>query len=605
MSARKPIMPTGTAVTGRKTLLLTALIGGLTLSLFWGATRCGFLNLDDDMYVTANPQVNGGLTLRGIAYAFTTVEGGSWMPLTWLSYLLDASLWGDHAAGYHTTNVLLHAVSANLLFLTLLMLTRGLWPSVFVALCFALHPLRVESVIWIAERKDVLSGLFFMLTLAGYARFTGQARGAITFLCLLLGLMTKPMLVTLPLLLLLLDFWPLGRMGSSWGEIKAKLPALITEKIPLFLLSAAFGVSTILSQSSVGAVAKSELGAPQILRVPDNYLFYLGKIFWPDDLNVLYPIAPLSPGRVAIALVLVLAVTVAALLWARTRPWLVVGWFWFLGGLFPVIGVVPIGSTWVADRYTYLPSIGIGLMVAWTVRSLVPKTRAGANTLWVGAVLILAALGCVTFANIPRWDDSLSLFSDSVSKGGHSGAYQNLGVAFAEKGNHETAVGHYTRALALNPDSVGTYFNRANSFQALGDTDRAFADYSRAIEMKPAYAEAYNNRGSLSAAKDQYDLAIADFTRAISLRAGYAEALANRAHAYQARGSHREAIQDYNAAIAAKPGLAAAYHDRAAAFFQARNYERAWEDIRVCRKLGLTPNPELVRRLEAESGKRE
>ena len=314
---------------------------------------------------------------------------------------------------------------------------------------------------------------------------------------------------------------------------------------------------------------------------------------------------PLSYGRVAIALVLILAVTVAALLWARTRPWLAVGWFWFLGGLFPVIGVVPIGSTWVADRYTYLAAIGIGLMLAWTVRSLVPKTRAGTNALVVGAVLTVVALGCATFKNIPRWHNSLSLFSDSVSKGGHSGAYQNLGVACAEKGDHETAIGHYTRALALNPNSVETYYNRANSFQALGDADRAFADYSRAIELKPAYAEAYNNRGSLSAATGQYDLALKDFTRAIGLRPGYAEALANRAHAYQAKGSYRDAIQDYDGAIAAKPGFATAYHDRAAAFFQAREYARAWEDIRVCRRLGLTPNPELVRGLEAESGRRE
>jgi protein O-mannosyl-transferase len=605
MCACKPTMPTGMAVTGRRILLLMALIGGLTLSVFWGATRCGFLNLDDDMYVTANPQVTGGLTLHGIAYAFTTVEGGSWMPLTWFSYLLDASVWGSNAAGYHSTNVLLHAASASLTFLALLRLTREFWPSAFVALFFSLHPLRLESVAWIAERKDVLSGLFFMLTLASYAGFAGRARKAATFLCLLLGLMTKPMLVTVPLLLLLLDFWPLGRMGSSWLEVKAKLPALVTEKIPLFLLSAAFGAITILTQSSVGAVAKTELGAPQILRVPDNYLFYLEKMFWPDNLNVLYPVIPLSAGRVVIAFGLILAVTVAALFWIKTRPWLAVGWLWFLGGLFPVIGVVPIGSTWVADRYTYLPAIGIGLMLAWTGYSLVPKTRAGVNSLMVGATATLVALGCVTFKNIPRWHDSFSLFSDSVRKGDHSGAYQNLGVACAEKGDHEAAIGHYARAIALNPGSGDAYYNRANSFQALGDAGRAMVDYSRAIEIRPTYAEAYNNRGSLCAAQGQLDQAIGDFGHAINLRPAYAEALANRGHAYQAGGRYREAILDYDAAIAAKPGFAAAYHDRAVAFLQAKNYERAWQDVKACRLLGLTPNPDLVRRLEAESGKRE
>jgi protein O-mannosyl-transferase len=608
MAACRSTSPVGKVVAGRKAFVIAVVIGGLTLLVFWSATRCGFLRLDDDMYVTANPHVSAGLTLHGVGYAFTTTEGGSWMPLAWLSYLLDASVWGNNAAGYHATNILLHAASASLLFLGLLIMTGEMWLAAFVALFFAVHPLRVESVVWVADRKDVLSGLFFMLILVSYAGLAGKPgrlRGVAIFLFLSLGLMAKPMLVTAPLLLLLLDVWPLRRTGTSWREFKASLPALIVEKTPLLLLSLAFCVTTVLAQSATGAVAKSELGAPQILRVADNYLFYLGKIFWPDKLNVLYPTAPLSLQRGAMALALLLAITVATLRWARTMPWLVAGWCWFLGGLLPVIGVIPIGSAWVADRYTYLPSIGIGFMLAWTARSLVPKTRAGSNALVAAACLTIAVLASMTVRNLPRWQDSLSLFSDSVSKGGHFGAYQNLGVACAEKGDHEAAIGYYTRAIASNPASVDAYYNRANSFQALGDVERAILDYSRAVEMKPTYAEAYNNRGSLAASKGQYEQAISDFTRAISLHPGYSEALANRGHAYQEEGRYHDAIQDYDAAIAAKPDFAAAYHDRAVAFLQVKDYEHAWQDVRVCRRLGLTPNPDLVRRLEAESAQRE
>jgi protein O-mannosyl-transferase len=607
-SARRPEPNIRARASRSRAILAAVLIGGVTLAVFWGAVACAFVNLDDDLYVYENPSVREGLTLRGLAYAVRSVEGGSWMPLTWVSYLLDAQLWGTGPAGYHTTNVILHALSASLLFLALRIMTGVFWPCAFAAALFAVHPLRVESVVWIAERKDVLSGVFFMLTLIAYARYAarpGTLRMAGTLVCLLLGLMAKPMLVTAPFLLLLLDVWPLGRMGSSPGEIKAKLPALVREKLPLLVLSAVFSVITVLSQASVGAVARSESPALWILRIADNYGFYLEKIFWPNHLNVLYPVTSVSPLRAGVVLAGILVVSVATVLWLRKRPWLAVGWFWFLGGLFPVIGVVPIGSTWVADRYTYLPSIGIGLMLAWTARSLLPATRPARILAAIAAFLLLAGLSWFTVKNLPRWYDSYRLFSDSVSKGMHPGAYQNLGIACAERGDHETAISHYTRAIELDPDSAEAYYNLALAFQAKAEPERALADYSRAIELRPAYAEAHNNRGNLYAAGSQFDPAIRDFTRAITLRPQYTEALANRGHAYQATGKYREAVADYSKAIATKPGFAAAYHDRAAAFYLLKDYEQAWADIRMCRQLGLNPNPELVRRLEADSGRRD
>jgi Tfp pilus assembly protein PilF len=695
-SARKPQTATGASAARTQAIGAAVLIGGATLAVFWGATACGFVNLDDDLYVSENAHVQEGLTLRSLAYAAKSVEGGSWMPLTWGSYLLDTQFWGTGAAGYHATNVVLHALSASLLFLALRMMTGVFWPCAFAAALFALHPLRVESVVWIAERKDVLSGVFFVLTLMAYARFAatlaemrpaasalpqsrsagssrlisfgwlrpaeagaplgpglsssrnrrraqrasslsssgGEGRGeeavarpssilhlpsfsaaasprgnmstlGVVGLFMLLGLLAKPMLVTAPFLLLLLDFWPLGRMGSSPAEIRARLPALAREKLPLLVLSAVFSVITVLSQSSVGAVARPESGAHRILRIADNYGFYLEKVIWPNHLNVLYPITSVCAFRAGVVLAGILVVSFATMLWLRKRPWLAVGWFWFLGGLFPVIGVVAIGSTWVADRYTYLPSIGIGLMLVWTAKSLLPATRPARISAALAAVLLLAVLSWATVNNLPRWHDSYTLFSDSVSKGTHPGAYQNLGIACAERGDHETAISHYTHAIELAPDSDEAYYNRALAFQAKGEAESGLVDYSRAIELRPAYAEAHNNRGNLYAAGGQFDPAIRDFTRAITLRPHYTEALANRGHAYQETGKYREAVDDYSKAISAKPDFAAAYHDRAAAYYLLKDYEQAWADIRMCRQLGLNPNPELVRRLEADSGRRD
>jgi len=587
---------------------MAGLMGAATVALFWSATRFEFLNLDDDMYVHGNSHVHGGMTVKGLTYTVTTTEGGSWMPLTWLSYLLDAQLWGDKPAGFHATNILLHAVAAVLLFLALRMMTREVWPSAMAAAVFAVHPLRLESVVWIAERKDVLSGVFFMLTLIAYARYAakpGTARLAVTLLCLAIGLMAKPMLVMLPFLLLLLDVWPLRRTETDLRTMKTKSPALVLEKIPLFVVSLIFAVITYLSQSAAGAVVgESSSDEWRLLRIADNYGFYLAKLFWPTQLNVLYAITPLSIGRAALALALLLGITLIVLRLLPKRAWLAVGWLWFLGLLVPVIGLVPVGSTWVADRYTYLPSVGICVMFAWTMWTSVSKLQSRFKPM-LASLLIPIALATLTIRNLPRWQSSITLFSDAVSKGEHPGAHQNLGVALAGQGDFETAIAHYTRSLELNPQSAEACYNRANAFRAQEKLDPALADYTRAIELKPSYAEAFNNRGSLHAAAGQFDAAIRDFTQAIALRGDYTEALANRGHAYLETGRLREAVGDYSKAIAAKPDFASAYHDRAVVFYQFKDYDRAWADLRACRKLGVTPNPELIRRLEADSGKRE
>ncbi len=585
---------------------LALLIAGATVALFWSSTRFGFVNLDDDLYVSENPHVANGLNLASLRYAFTTTHGGSWMPLTWLSLLLDRAFWGNTAVGFHATNILLHALSAGLLFLALARMSRETWPAALAAALFAVHPLRLESVVWIAERKDVLSAFFFMFTLVAYARYAeqpGRKRMALTLTCLASGLMAKPMLVTTPFLLLLLDVWPLRRIGTQPGDVRQSWRRLLAEKIPMFIVALAFAALTFFTQTSAGAVlADAEAGPQRILRIADNCVFYLGKLFWPQSLNVLYPITPLRTGAPLLALGLLVAISLAALRSFPKRPWLTVGWFWFLVALFPVCGVVPIGSTWVADRYSYLPSIGIAVALAWAIWTLTPATRPCRQIATLFATMLVVSLMAVTVRNLPRWRDSIALFSDAVSKGEHPGAYQNLGAAIAARGDHPLAIKNYSRALELNPASCEALYNRGNSFQALGETARALDDYSHAIELRADYA-AYNNRGNLHAERGEFQQAIGDFTQAIALRPADTDVLINRAHALLELGRNREAIEDYSKAIASRLDFASAYHDRAVAYLQIKDYDHAWEDIRCCRRLGLTPNLELIRRLENGSGK--
>ena len=608
MPTQKPKLPAQKPNDLWKMVLMAVLIGATTAVLFWPGTKCDFVNLDDDLYVYANPHVQAGLSLEGLRYAFTSTDGGSWMPLTWLSYLLDASLWGNGAAGFHATNILLHAVCASLLFVMLVMTTREFWPSAFAAALFALHPLRLESVIWIAERKDVLSGLFGVLALIAYARYVARpdkARMALVVVSFVMSMMAKPMLVTLPALLLLLDVWPLRRCETNWKALRMHGWPLLKEKIPLIVLSLVFAVITFATQKATGAVvARSSDGWLQWLRISDNYGFYLTRIFWPVNLNTLYPTPALSLGSAVVALLLIVAVSFGTWRWAQRCGWFAMGWFWFLIALIPVIGIVPIGSTWVADRYTYLPSVGISVIVAWALRDCISTKRSKAGA-WAMAVLILTGLAVVTTRNLPRWKNSTALFSDSVHKGSHPAAHLNLGVALADQNNHAAAIEHYTRAIELATTFPEAYYNRAIAFQASGDTARALADYTQAIALNPAEARSYNNRGNLFAASGQFDPALRDFTQAIALDPGYTDAFANRGRVYLATGILREAAEDYSKAITTKPDFAAAYHDRAVVFLQLKEYDKAWADVLACRRLGLQPNPELIQRLETELGKRE
>ena len=619
------------------------LLAAATVALFAPALGCEFINYDDTLYAYQNPHVLNGLNLSSLAYAFRTADGGSWMPLTWVSYLLVTTLFGVNAAAQHALNVLLHAGSAALLFLALERMTRCFWRSALVAALFAFHPLRAESVVWVAERKDVLSTFFWMLGLLAYARHAekpGARRMSPVFACLLLGLMAKPMLVTFPFALLLLDHWPLGRTGQNWRELRANFWPLLREKIPLLAVCTLAAGLALWSQKHIGAVVTVAAAPPlKALRVAENYAFYLQKIFWPSPLSLLYPTAILIYWHAAMAGVFLGGMMALAVRWMFRLPWLPTGWFWFLGTFLPVIGWVRLGHITVADRYTYIPSIGLALLFAWAAGFLVERRPAARRLAVAASVVLLASGAFATRANLPRWKNSVTILENAIAQGDNPIAYNNLAVAYNDRGDCARALNNFNRAIALNPDYAEAFINRALARKGLGDLDGARADLDHAIRLKPAAPEAFVNRGDLYYGNGDFNRAIHDFTTAIRLDPLHAKAWNNRASAFNSQGNFMAARVDtkqalqinpryaeawnnlgtargslgdpagalaaYNRALEINPSLALAYNNRAGWFFQAGKFAEAWADIRHCRQLGGQPSAALVRDLATASGRTE
>ena len=511
----------------------------MTWSVFGQTLRHDFVAYDDDDYVYANPIVTGGITLRGIVWAFTHVHAGNWHPLTTISHMLDCQLFGLKAGGHHFSNVLLHTAAVILLFLVLHQMTAALWRSAFVAAVFAIHPLRVESVAWIAERKDVLSGVFFMLTLAAYLRYvrkqtTGRyAMLAIAFAC---GLMAKPMLVTVPFVLLLLDYWPLRRLVDL-----ATLRKLALEKIPLLALSAASCVATILAQG--GPTGEME-PFPLTWRIDNavvTYLIYIRQMFWPERLAVFYPHPEnhLAVSELIFATVILVAITIAALVLRRTRPYFVVGWFWYLGMLVPVLGVLQVGVQGHADRYTYLPQIGLYILLTWAIADLLGSWRYRHSLLAVGAAIVLLALCHSARSQMPVWGDSESLWRRAlaVTSRNHV-AHNNLAVLLQRRGKVDEAISHYRETLEIRSSSgqgrydVGLARAHANLGGALlrkGDVDEAIAECEMALKLRPANADAHTNLGSALLQKGFVDQAIFHYEKALQTAPASAPTLNNLA----------------------------------------------------------------------------
>ncbi len=616
---------------------------------FWQVKNNEFINLDDDVYVTENLHVRSGLTLGGAIWALITTQAGHWHPLTWLSHMLDFELYRLKPSGHHMTSLLFHIANTLLLFLFLNRATSALWASSFVAALFALHPLHVESVVWVAERKDVLSAFFWMLTMWTYVRYTerpGLNRYLSVLFSFALGLLSKPMLVTLPFTLLLLDYWPLGRFqfelsgshcishiqnSTNPSSQNSSAVRLILEKVPLLVLSAASSLLAFFaaqSEKAVGSLKSFPLGT-RIANALVSYIIYIWKMIWPHPLGIFYPYPDSLPlWQVIGAGLLLVLVSALVIHSARRLPYLAVGWLWYLGTLVPVIGLVQVGIQAMADRYTYVPLIGLFMIMAWGVPEILARWRYRRIALAVLGCLLLSIFMTISRLQIRYWQNTVTLFKHSLMVTPSNYLIQNnLGNAFLRQGKNQEAIAHYTEALRIKPDFAEGHNNLGNAFLRQGKNQEAIAHYTEALRIKPDFARAHNNLGNALARQEKDQEAIAHYTEALRIepndaRVHYnlgnalarqgrfqeailhfaavlrvnpddAEAHCNLGLALAEQGKAQEAITHYIEALRIKPDFAAAHFYLALAYFMIGNRSSALEEHKILKTL----HPDLANAL--------
>ena len=591
----------------RREYLICLILVFTAVTVFWQVRNHEFINLDDTEYVTENRHVQNGLTLNSMIWAFTTTRVANWHPLTWLSHMLDCQLYGLNPKGHHLTNVFLHLLNTLLLFFILQRMTGALWRSGLVAAFFALHPLHVESVAWVAERKDVLSTLFWLLTMWGYIWYVERprlTRYLLTLLAFTLGLMTKPMLVTMPCVLLLLDYWPLKRFQLSqpggdtpattgiFKEQGVPFLRLLLEKTPFFALAAASSIVTFLAQRSGGAVSALDV-YPVKIRIANalvSYVSYIGQMVWPRGLAVFYPHPGTHlPGWHAVGAGLLLAcISIAVIRAARRHPYLAVGWLWYLGTLVPVIGLVQVGAQAMADRYTYVPLIGLFVIIAWSIPDLLAGNHYRKIVLSMAVGTVLLALTVSSWLQVQHWKNNLTLFKHALKvtaknyvahdslgnalaqqgkveeaidhyyealkiKPNLVNLHNNLGVALLEQRKVKEAMSHYDIALRLNADYAETYNNFGVAWFTVGEFDKAIAHYHEALRLDPAYGKAHNNMGNALVEHGRFEEAILHYSKALETKVHYPEAHNNLGVALAQQGKLNEAIVQFKEALLLKP----------------------------------------------------
>jgi tetratricopeptide (TPR) repeat protein len=551
------------------------LLVAITWAVFGQTLGHDFVNFDDHVYVYENPVITSGLSPHTIGWAFAHVHARNWHPVTTISHMLDCQLYGLKPGGHHFTNVLLHSLAVILLFLVLQQMTGSLWPSGFVAAIFAIHPLHVESVAWIAERKDVLSAVFFMLTLGAYLRYVRKpslGRYLAMSILFALGLMSKPMLVTLPLVLLLLDYWPLGRDQRS-EDRRQKAEArgqrfktqnwskLVAEKIPLLVLSAASCVITFLVQKR-GSTQIDQL--PFVWRLNNaigSYVAYLGQMFWPANLAVFYPHPndSLSLWQIIGALVILSSITAIVTVLRQERPYLLVGWLWYLIMLVPVIGLVQVGEQARADRYTYLPQIGLYLALTWLVVDLSIRWRWRRKILAAGAVTTVLLLSWRASVQASYWKNSETLWAHALTVTSNNDvAHNNLGFISLARGELDEAIAHFETALSIRSHSAESHYNLglalihnnlANALVRKKQLDQAIPHYEKAIALRPDYADAHYNLGIALLQEGRLDEAISHWQQTVSIQPNDTEAHVRLGDALIRVGQIENAIVEYETAL--------------------------------------------------------
>ena len=543
---------------------LALLLAAATLALYLPVAWFSFVVYDDGLYVTENPMVQAGVTWAGLKYAFTTMAIANWHPLTLVSHMIDCGVFGLNPAGPHLENALIHTVNAVLLLVLLFRLTRKIWPAAFIAALFAWHPMHVESVAWISERKDVLSTFFALLAIINYAKFAQEnCRKSfwLALVCSALGLMAKPMLVSLPFVLLLLDFWPLKRISHFTFPVSNFRAAagLVWEKTPFFLIAAATSLITFLAQSQTTskAVASTAL-VPlhyRLKSVPVAYAEYLGKTFWPAKLAIFYPLPDHIPAvQVTAAVAALTGFTLVALGLHRARPYWLTGWFWFVGMLVPVIGLVQVGGAQMADRYSYLPSVGVFIIITFGVTDLAERWKISGKILAALATGIL--LSCLVTAErqIWHWQNSITLFEHAISvTTDNDVARDNLGVALEQQGRLAEAAEQYRAAARLEPDRYQGHHNLASALDRLGRHAEALAEHHTAVQIAPDVEFLHHNLGLSLLTNGQTNAALAEFATASKLNPHYPWPHVETAKIYLGTGRDPQAIDELRAAVRIAP----------------------------------------------------
>ncbi len=570
-----------------------------TLSIYWQIQNYDFINLDDNIYVTENPHVLAGLTKEGLfwSFRFTHEDDTHWHPLTWLSHMLDCQLYGLRPGLHHLTSLILHVANALLLFLVLRRMTGALWKSAFVAALFALHPINVDSIAWVAERKNVLSTVFWMLTILTYSHYCerpGLYRYLLVFLIFSLGLLVKPMLVTLPFVLLLLDYWPLERIGSGQQDSdnnkqknkskKYRLQGsiafrLVLEKVPFLVLSM---ISIYLSSTTVQGIRISTESVPMKLRIANglvSYVSYIGKMIWPQNLAVIYPYPTtmLPMWQTAGAFLLLICISILVIWLYRGKPFLVVGWLWYLGTLVPVLGLVQVGL-WpaMADRWAYVPLIGLFIIIAWGVSDFATQLPHRKVVLAITAAIILFAFMVITFLQVRYWKNSITLFEHTLKvTSDNFRPHINLGNALQRQGRLDEAIKHYSEALRLKPDLEEAHNNLGSALEKRGRIDEAIKHYLEALRLKPDLEAAHNNLGNALEKQGRIDEAIKHYLEALRLKPDYVEAHTNLGNTLQKQGRLDEAIGYYLEALRINPVYEKAHNNLGVTLFHKGNMEEA------------------------------
>lgn len=614
---------------GRDFIVLCLLLAAATLAVYWQVTQFPLINTDDRDYVTNNPVVKAGLTREGLRYAFEIGHAGNWHPLTWLSHMLDAHLYppglpeGPSARGRHVTNLALHIANTLLLFYVLIRMTGYVWRSAFVAALFALHPQHVESVAWVAERKDVLSTLFMMLTVWAYSWYTekpGAARYALTAVFFALGLMAKPMLVTLPLILLVLDFWPLRRFAEGRSRL------LIWEKAPLLAMSAASSVLTIMAQQKVGAVNQDLSLAQRAANAAVSYVVYAVKTVWPTKLGNYYP-QPLGgwpPGEVAGAVLVLAAATAVSVAAARKRPYVLAGWLWYVITLIPVIGLLQVGAQARADRYTYVPLTGLFLIPAFLLPEITARFgKWGVRLSAAAALAVVAAMGAATRVQVGYWKDGVTVARRAVDVTENNWfELQSLGSLLQDEAEMLMRTGKRDQGLAvakqaeeclresirINNACADSHNDLGRALALMEDYEGAIAEYEAAIRVKPDHALAHNNLGNTYLALGMADKAIDQYDQTLRIDPHNIYATYNKGIAYQHIGDIDGALAQNLAVLNLQPDAFFSYWARynAAVFYRKKgNYGEAerllQEAAQMNRESGVDPDNKAQRLLEGEA----